>query len=113
MSVYEKISHVPDIIAELHVKVALEDGSAGLALLALLRGRRRGVLEDVEGGLAKYPGLRVVTWHYSHADAQVAVAAEDVYGTAEPRPLRPGDAAADQQHEHPCQEKNPRAWPHI
>lgn len=102
------VTRVPDIVAELHVEVTVEDGGAGLALLPLLR-RRHAVPEDVEGGLAEYPGLRVVTWHHPHADAQVAVAAEDVDGAAEPRPLRPGDAAADHQRERPRQEEEPRA----
>jgi len=104
---------VPDIVTELHVEVSFEDGGASLALLALLRRHRRGILEDVEGRFAKYPGLCVVTWHYPHADAQIAIAAEDIDGAAEPRSLRPGDAAADQQRERPRQEKKPRAWPHF
>jgi len=108
-----RASHVPDIVTELHVEVSFEDGGAGLALLTLLRRHRCGILEDVEGRLAKYPGLCVVTWHYPHADAQVTVAAEDIDSAAEPRSLRPGDAAADQQRERPRQEEKPRAWPHF
>ena len=88
-------NHIPDIVAKFHVKVAVEDTST-FACLALLGRQRRGILEDVEGGLTEYPGLRIVSRHYSHTDAQVTVTAEDVHGAAESRTLRPGDVDADQ-----------------
>lgn len=86
---------MPDIIAKFHVEVAVEDGGAAFAPLTLLRWQWRRILEDVEGGLAEYPGLRIVARHHSHADAQVAVTAEDVHGAAESRTLRPDTAGAD------------------
>lgn len=103
--------HVPDIVAKLHMEVAYEDGGAGLALRTLFQRHRRGVLEDVERGLAEHPGLRVIARHHSHADAQVAVATEHVHGTTESRSLRSAGAylSADQQNEHQCQEEESRA----
>lgn len=101
-----RVSHVPDVVAKLHVEVADEDGGAGLALLTLFERHRRGVLKDVERGLAEHPCLRVIARHHSHADAQVAVSAEHVHGTTESRPLRSADAdlSADQQNERQRQE---------
>jgi len=88
-------NHIPDIVAKFHMKVAIEDTNT-FACLALLKRQRRGILKDVEGGFTEYPGLRIVTRHYSHTDAQVTVTAEDVHGAAESRTLRPGDVDADQ-----------------
>lgn len=101
------VSHVPDVVAKLHVEVAVEDG---LALLALFQRHRRGILENVERRLAKHPCLRVVARHHSHADAQVAVPAEHVDSTAESRSLRSAvaDLSADQQNERQRQEEESR-----
>lgn len=84
------LQQLSDIIAELHVKVPVEDrgGSALLPLPVQQRGR---VPENVQGRLPEYPCLRVVPGHHSHADRQVTVTAEDVHGAPETRPLRPGD----------------------
>jgi len=98
---------VPDIVAELHVEVTVENGGIYFCL-TLLRRQRRGILEDIEGGLAEYPSFRIVTWYHSHADTQIAVTTENIYGTAEPRSLRPGDVVADQERERRRQEEKPR-----
>jgi hypothetical protein len=90
---------VPDIVAKLHVEVAVKDGSASFAVLMLFGRHWGGILENVEGRLAEYPRLRIVTRHHSHTDTQVTVAAEDVHGAAEPWSLRLGDANTDQQRE--------------
>lgn len=105
---------MPDIVAEFHVEVAIEDGGIYFCLRLTLLGRqRRGILEDVEGRFAEYPGFSVVARYHSHADTQVAVTAEHVHGTAEPRSLRPGDVMTDQQRERRRQEEEPRARPHL
>lgn len=107
-------NHVPDIVAEFHVEVAIEDGSVYFCLcLTLLGCQRRGILEDVEGRLAEYPSFSIISRYHSHADTQIAVTTEDVYGTTESRSLRSGDVVADQQCERRRQEEEPRAWPHL
>lgn len=89
---------MPNIVAELHVEVAVENG--GIYFCLMLLGRQwRDILEDIKSRLAKYPRFRIVTWYHSHADTQITVTAENIYGTAEPRSLRPGDMASDQERE--------------
>lgn len=89
---------MPYIVAEFHVEVAVEDGVIYFCLTLLGR-HRRGILEDIESGLAEYPSFSIVARYHSHTDTQVAVTTENVYGTAEPRSLRPGNVVADQQRE--------------
>lgn len=78
------LQELPDVVAELHVKITVEH--RGLLTLSTRRGY--GIPEHVQRRLPKDPGVRVVSGHDSHADAQVAVAAEDVHGAGETRPLR-------------------------
>lgn len=103
---------MPNIVAELHVEVAVENGGIYFRLMLLGR-QRRDILEDIEDGLTKYPSFSIITWYHSHADTQIAVAAENIYGTAEPRSLRPGDVVADQERKRWRQEEKPRVWPHL
>lgn len=90
-------NYTPDIVAKLHVEIAVEDGCAGFAVLTLFGRCWADVFKDLEGGLAEYPGLRIITRHNSHTDTQITVTAEDVHGTAEP--WRSGGVGTDQQRE--------------
>lgn len=101
------LHQLADVVAEFHVKITVEDGGRLLTLPASYRDR---IPEHVQGRLAEYPCVRVVSRHDSHADAQVTVSAEDVHGTAETRPLRPvADPRSDEQREHPSQRQESRS----
>lgn len=105
------LQQLTDVVAKLHVEIAVEDRSRLLPLPARYRDR---IPEHVQGWLAEYPGVGVVSRHHSHADAQVTVSAEDVDGTAETRPLRPvADPRANQQRERPSQDQESRSRPHL
>lgn len=102
------LQQLSDVVAELHVKIALEDDRA-LGLLP--RRRRHRVVEDVEGRLAKHPRVRVVSRHHPHAYAQVTVTAEDVYRAAEPGLLR--DRLPHYPEYRQREEQITRALPHL
>lgn len=72
---------MPYIVAEFHVEVAVEDGGIYFCLTLLGR-QRHGIREDIESRLAEYPSFSIVARYHSHADTQVTVTAENVYGTA-------------------------------
>ena len=92
------LQELPDVVAELHVEVSVEHRR----LLPLFDDHRRRIPENVQCRLSEDPRVRVVSGHHSHANAEVAVTAEDVDGAAETRPLRPvAEPCTSQQHDRP------------
>lgn len=73
-----------DVVAELHVEVAGEDAPLLLGHLCGAHREPVQVVEDVDGGLAEEE-VGVVARHHLHAQAEVAVAREDVDGAAHPQ----------------------------
>ena len=104
------LQKLADVVAELHVEVPVEHRR----LLPLFDDHGCRIPENVQGRFSEDPRVRVVSGDHSHADAEVAVTAEDVDGAAETRPLRSvAEPCTSQQHDRPRQEQESRARPHL
>lgn len=78
-----RLQQLLHVITELHVEVALEDVALLLGHPVRVDGVRVQAVEDVDGGLAEEPRVRVIAGHHFHAQTEVAVAGEDVDGAAD------------------------------